>query len=219
MAVASANPKNTLPGKTEISRSRLTCSICIDDMDMLKDNTIPCGACKNRFHVQCVGEWVFSSDNYTCPLCRSPFSHQHIHFMKINIIIPFRIQIKMFGYFIPYTSMQIKDHYIRFRDGSMTHLEYQQIMSFYCDNNNIPYIWDDRELRAYELDKYYIPNYNNFIQNYIHKLVPHTQETGLCDTIFFVCMTGTRYVKVSFAHILIVVNIYCCIWLVCKFLS
>ena len=125
----------------------------------------------------------------------------------------------MFGYFIPYTSVQIQDHYTRFHDGTMTHHEYQQIMSFYCDNNNIPYIWDDRELRAHELDKYYIPTYNNFIQNYIHKPVPHTQETGLCDTIFFVYMTCTRYLKVSLAYIFIVVNIHYCIWLVCKFLS
>lgn len=219
MAVVSVNPENTLPDKTGISRIFLICSICTDDMDLLKENTIPCGTCNNIFHVQCVGEWVFSSNNYTCPLCRSPFSHQHIHLMKINIIIPFRIQIKMFGYFIPYTSVQIKDHYIRFRGGSMTHLEYQQIMTFYCHNNNIPYKWDDRELCTQELDKYYIPTYNNFIQNYIRKPVPITQDTGLGDTIFSVYRTGARYVKVSLAYILIIVNIHYCIWLVCKFLN
>ena len=39
MAVVSVNPENTLPDKTGISRIFLICSICTDDMDLLKENT------------------------------------------------------------------------------------------------------------------------------------------------------------------------------------
>jgi hypothetical protein len=50
------------------------CSICYSVIGVL-DRSVPskqCKTCKNKFHGACLYKWIKTSNNSTCPLCRSP---------------------------------------------------------------------------------------------------------------------------------------------------
>ena len=54
------------------------CSICIDTRENNKD--FSCSQCKNSFHQDCINQWINTSKNPTCPICRYKFQNDDDYF-------------------------------------------------------------------------------------------------------------------------------------------
>lgn len=64
-------PISSIPA-VEIPPCDDICAICLDNMS---GNIVRWGSCKHVFHLECVRSmWDASSEDVTCPLCRSPLS-------------------------------------------------------------------------------------------------------------------------------------------------
>lgn len=73
--------KNSLKDISE-QESHDICSICDDEMDTESELLKACNKCKNKFHGNCIQQWLDFKPNQTCPLCRAENSFNN----DLNII-------------------------------------------------------------------------------------------------------------------------------------
>lgn len=62
------------PTPSESSLDDACCPICYEDINPSED-TVHCeSVCKNKFHRECINQWLTHATHSTCPLCRSEWS-------------------------------------------------------------------------------------------------------------------------------------------------
>ena len=53
------------------------CAICLENIDLEKNDSISSCSCKNKLHIECLIKWIEYKDSIYCEICRSQYNIPH----------------------------------------------------------------------------------------------------------------------------------------------
>ena len=66
----------------------MECAICLENIDISKNNIIELDCCKQTIHISCIKAWINKNNNPTCPICRNESDFLlDLKFSNINEIL------------------------------------------------------------------------------------------------------------------------------------
>ncbi len=70
---STSSKTNMLPNDDEND----ICAICLENIDLEKNDSISSCSCKNKLHIECLIKWIEYKDSIYCEICRSQYNIPH----------------------------------------------------------------------------------------------------------------------------------------------
>ena len=73
---SSTSSKNILSNDSDDNESDI-CAICLEVIDLEKNDSISSCSCKNKLHIDCLIKWIEYKDSIYCEICRTQYNIPH----------------------------------------------------------------------------------------------------------------------------------------------